>query len=142
MKMSLFISILFFYCLSGQSQSLVGSWQLMKQSNCMNDKISVDDDGVNDVLNDMNGMSSGQTPQVIQFRENQTGEENTHILNKRKTSNAKNFLYKVDESNLYILDKKSHTIAETYTIDVLKADSLILSNASRACETKIFVRLK
>jgi lipopolysaccharide export LptBFGC system permease protein LptF len=141
MKILLFVSIFSFLCLSGQAQSLVGTWQLMKQTNCMNDKVSVDDQGVNEVLNDMNGMSN-QTPQVIQFRENQTGEENTHILNKRKTSNAKNFLYKADESNLYILDKKSHTIAETYTIDVLKVDSLILSNASRACETKIFIRLK
>lgn len=141
MKVLLFFLVLILCCLSGYTQTIVGSWQLMKQSNCMNEKISVDDPGVNDVLNDMNGMS-GQTPQVIQFRSNQTGEENTRILNKTKASNTKNFLYKIDESNLYILDKKSHTISETYTIDVLKTDSLILSNASRVCETKIFVRLK
>lgn len=141
MKILLFLLTVNLCCVAGKAQTIVGSWQLMKQSNCVDDKVSVDDAGMQDVLNDMNSMSN-PTPQVIQFKDNQTGEESTHILNSKKASNAKNFLYKLDDSNLYILDKKSHTIAETYTIEVLKSDSLILSNASRACETKIFVRLK
>ena len=141
MKMLLVFLAAMVCCSTVSGQTIVGSWQLMKQSSCIDDKISVDDEGVKDVLNDMNSMSN-QTPQVIQFKDNQTGEESTHILNKKKTSNAKNFLYKMDEGNLYILDKKSHTIAETYSIEVLKTDSLILSNATRACETKIFIRIK
>ena len=141
MKVLLFLLAFIICCVAGQAQSIVGSWQLMKQLNCLDEKISVNDAGIQEVMNDMNGMSN-QTPQVIQFKENNSGEESTHILNKKKPSNTKSFLYKTDGSSLYILDKKSHTISETYTIDVLKTDSLILSNSSRACETKIFVRLK
>jgi len=141
MKLLFSFILMIICCSSSYAQTIVGSWQLMKQSDCMDDKISVDDEGVQDVLNDMNKMSS-PTPQVVQFKDNQSGEESTHILNKKKTTNAKAFLYKIDESSLYILDKKSHTISETYTIEVLKSDSLILSNTARACETKIFVRVK
>lgn len=137
------LSVLFVltFCSIGYTQTIVGKWQLMKESSCMDDKVSIDDKDVQDVMDDMNSMSN-PTPQIIQFKDGQSGEESTHILSSKKASNTKNFLYKMDESNLYILDKKSHTISETYTIEVLKSDSLILSNASRACETKIFVRLK
>lgn len=141
MKLLLSFTLMIICCSWSPAQTIIGSWQLMKQSDCMDDKISVDDEGVQDVLNDMNKMSN-PTPQVVQFKDNQSGEESTHILNKKKTTNAKAFLYKIDDSSLYILDKKSHTISETYTIEVLKSDSLILSNAARACETKIFVRVK
>ena len=141
MKLLFSLTLVTICCSWSNAQTIIGSWQLMKQSDCMNDKISVDDEGVQDVLSDMNKMAN-PTPQVVQFKDNQSGEESTHMLNKKKATNAKGFLYKIDESNLYILDKKSHTISETYTIEVLKTDSLILSNAARACETKIFVRVK
>jgi hypothetical protein len=42
---------------------------------------------------------------------------------------------------LLILDKKSQTISESYLVDKFTADSLIVSNASRPCDTKIFLKI-
>jgi hypothetical protein len=51
-------------------------------------------------------------------------------------------LYKYTGDALYILDKRSQTIIETFTIEQLSADSLIISNSARACETKVFVKIQ
>jgi len=56
-------------------------------------------------------------------------------------ANQKKFLYKFNGEMLLVLDKKSQTISDSYLVDKLTADSLILSNASRPCETKILLRI-
>src|SRR4051812_30419773 len=112
-------SILFLlFCMAGvlKAQSIIGRWQLIKHTSCLDDKVDVGDDSVQDVMDDMKSMSQ-RTAQVVQFKENQSGEESTAILYKSKTTNSKTFLYKFDGTNLYILDKKSHTLTESYTVD-------------------------
>ena len=128
-------------CTSGLAQSIIGRWQLIKQTSCLEDQLGEEDEGIQELLDQKNGMSSS-IPQVIEFKEKGLGEESTAILYKKKTANKKSFLYKFDGTTLYILDKKSQTIVSGYTVDKLDSDSLILSNSSQACETKVFVRLK
>jgi hypothetical protein len=123
------------------SQSIVGTWQLTKQSNCMTDELDPDNDE-EELLLDMSAMANRDIPLTIEFKDNNTVEENMHTINSKKKTKYKSFLFKFDGDNLYILDKKSQTISVAYTIDRLSADSLIYSNASRPCETKVFVRLK
>lgn len=123
------------------SQSIVGRWQLVKQSTCVEEEMGGDDAETQELIEDMKGMS-GKTPQVIEFKDNNTGQENTKIINKRKSYNSKSFLYRFDGRELYFLDKKSRTIIEGFTVEKLESDSLIISNSSRVCETKIFVRVK
>lgn len=124
-----------------KAQSVVGKWQLIKQSNCMEEKISPSSVEEEDLADEMSGMSSA-TPQIVTFKEKLSGEESTRILNRKKSSKNKSFLYKFTGETLLILDKKSQTITANYLIDKFTADSLIISNASRPCETKIFLRLK
>jgi hypothetical protein len=121
------------------AQSIIGKWQLIKQSNCVEDELA-DDADTQELVADMKGMS-GATPQVLTLKEKNAGEENTKIITKRKSYNSKSFLYKYDGEFLYFLDKKSRTIIESFTVEKLSADSLIISNSSRACETRIFVRI-
>lgn len=123
------------------SQTIVGTWQLMKQSNCMSDQLPVDEDE-EELLQDMSTMAQRDIPLTIEFKSNNTGSENLHTLGSKKQTKYKSFLFKFDGDNLYMLDKKSQTISEAYTIDKLSSDSLIYSNVSRPCETKVFVRLK
>ena len=123
------------------SQSIVGTWQLTKQSNCMTDELPTSDEE-EELLLDMASMSNRDIPLTIEFKDNNSGSENLHTINSKKQSKYKSFLFKFDGDNLYILDKKSQTISAAYVIDRLSADSLIYSNASRPCETKVFVRLK
>lgn len=124
-----------------QSASIIGKWQVVKQSNCVEDEMGEDDAETQALIEDMKGMS-GQTPQILEFKENNGVHESTKIINKRKSYNSKAMLYRINENGLYFLDKKSRTIIESFTVEKLTTDSLIISNSSRVCETKIFVRIK
>jgi hypothetical protein len=123
------------------AQSIVGRWQLVKESSCVEDELSPDDAENEELVNDMKSMS-GATPQVLEFKENHTGSESTKIISRKKTYNSKGFLYRFDGEGLYFLDKKSKTIIEGFTVERFEADSLIITNSTRVCETKIFVRIK
>jgi hypothetical protein len=125
----------------GHAQSIIGNWQLIKQTSCLDDNIELNDDGVEEVLNDMKDMSK-PTAHILKLKENNSGEETTRIISRRKSYNSKSFLYKFDGQSLYFLDKKSRTIIEGFTVEKFEGDSLIISNSTRACETKIFLRIK
>jgi hypothetical protein len=125
-----------------EAQSIVGRWQLVKQSNCVETELDEQEDaGVKEMVADMKGLS-GAEPQILEFKENNTAEESTKIINKKKSYNSKSFMYRYSDGSLYILDKKSRTIIDGFTVERLESDSLIISNAARACDTKIFVRIK
>lgn len=126
--------------LFGQAQSIVGRWQLVKQSTCVEDELGDVDDETQNLVDDMKSMS-GAAPRVLELRDNNSGQESTKIISKKKSYGSK-FLYRYNENGLYFLDKKSKTIIEGYTVEKLEGDSLIISNASRVCETKIFIRIK
>ena len=124
-----------------KAQSIVGRWQLVKESTCVEDELSPDDVDSEELINDMKSMS-GASPQVLEFKDNNTGNESTKIISRKKTYNSKGFLYRYDGDGLYFLDKKSRTIIEGFTVEKIEADSLIITNSARVCETKIFVRIK
>ena len=136
------ILTIFCLCLSATlySQSLVGEWQLIKQSTCMEQKLPAVSDSTQDLINDMKSRSTA-TASTVTFKDNQSGEESTRILNSRKNGYSKNFLYKFDGESLMVLDKRSRTITDNFIVEKFSADSLILANASRPCETKIFLKI-
>ena len=122
-------------------QSIVGRWQMVNQSNCAEDEMDAADAETQELINDMKAMS-GQTPQVLEFKDNSTVHESTKIISRRKSYNSKSMMYRLTEDGLYFLDKKSRTIIESFTVEKLASDSLIISNSARVCETRIFVRIK
>ena len=124
-----------------QAQSLVGRWQLVKESSCVEDELTPEEAEAEELINDMKSMS-GATPQVLEFKDNNSGHESTKIISRKKSYNSKGFLYRFDGQGLYFLDKKSRTIIEGFTVEKLESDSLIITNSTRVCETKIFVRIK
>ena len=127
--------------LTTTAQSIVGRWQLVKQTNCVEDQMDMADADAEEMVSDMQGIS-GTTPQVLNLKENNAAEESTRIVNRRKSYNSKSFLYKFDGEAIYFLDKRSRTIIEGFTVEKISADSLILTHSARVCETKVFVRLK
>lgn len=126
------------YC---QSVSIVGRWQMVKQSTCVEEELGEEDAETQELIEDMKEMS-GQTPQVLEFKDNNGVQESTKIVNKRKSYNSKSMMYRLNENGLYFLDKKSRTIIESFTVEKLTLDSLIITNSARVCDTKIFVRIK
>ncbi|HYF66559.1 MAG TPA: hypothetical protein VD884_00420 [Ohtaekwangia sp.] len=137
---TLFLGILLWIIIFPQDPSIVGKWQLVKQTSCIEDEISMDEES-EALISDMKTRGK-RTSQIIEFKDNNNAEESTKIINQRKSYNSKGMLYKFDGTSLYMLDKRSRTIIETFVVEKFSSDSLILSNSARACETKVFIKIK
>lgn len=124
-----------------KGQSLVGTWQLVEHTTCLESEMGEEDEATNDLLEDIRTRGSG-TPSVIRFKDDNSGDESIRLLDTRKSSKRNNFLYRYSEGKLYLLDKKSRLLVGSYDVDQLSADSLVFSEAARACETRIFVRIQ
>lgn len=123
------------------AQSIVGNWQLVKQGSCLDESAANNrEDDLENLRKEMHSRTP-VTPQVVSFKKNATGRESSRILNSNSTVNSKKFYYKFSSERLLILDKRSQTISESYMVDKFTADSLIVSNSSRPCETRIFVKI-
>ena len=123
------------------AQEIVGKWQLVKESTCIEGELDPSSQEEEEIINEMRSMS-GPSTQVIEFKGNNTAHENTKIINRRKSYNSNALMYKFTGSAVHFLDKKSRTIIDSFVIEQLSADSLIMSNAERACETRVFVKIK
>ena len=102
------------------------------------------DEGQEESLENLRKQMQSRTPataQVVNFKKNLSGSESSRILNMARNANPKKFYYKFNGNMLLILDKKSQTISDSYTIEKFTADSLIVSHAARPCETRIFVKI-
>lgn len=140
MRFAFILSVALISYIDMDAQDLLGRWQMVKDSNCMDEKMTLDE-GTTDAFKEMRSKAS-PTPQILTFKKKQEGEESTRILSKKKGANNNSFMYKFAGQSLMILDKKSRTLTETFSVEKLTADSLILSNSKRPCETKVFVRIK
>jgi hypothetical protein len=123
------------------AQEIVGKWQLVKESTCIESELDPASEEEEEIISEMRSMS-GPTTRVIEFKSNHTVTETTKIINRRKSYNSNALMYKFTGSAIHFLDKKSRTIIDSFMIERLSADSLIMSNAERACETRIFIKIK
>lgn len=128
-------SVLSVHHLAAQTRDIVGSWQLIRQSTCLEEMA-----GSDDLRDDMRAHSSA-TPKLVTFKANSKGQESTRILNYSRVANPKKFYYKFNGNLLLILDKKSQTISDSYVVDKITPDSLILSSSSRPCEVRVFSKI-
>ena len=141
LKITFISAFLFCLCfrLSAQNANIIGTWQLVKQTSCVEEVAS---DGVQNKAQLDNALPEEVAPGLlVSFKGNATGEESAPILNSARAGNSKKFYYKFNGDMLLILDKKSQTISDSYMVDKFTADSLVISNASRPCEIRIFVKI-
>ena len=138
MKATITLILSFAFCLAN-SQSLVGTWQMIKQSNCLEDEVSDTTKMDADMMKEFSSKST-RSPKVVIFRIDNSGEEAVKTPEKKKASNVKKFMYKFDGASIYILDKKSHLITNTLIVDTLTSDSLVYHSAGKVCEQVFFVR--
>ncbi len=135
------LAMLMAAALNGFGQSITGTWQVMKESTCLGNELESPTETEEELANRMAALS-GQTPKVMQFNADNSGEQNWKSVGKKKAAVKEKFLYKVAEDVLYLLDKKSRLITETYLVQVLTADNLVLVNKSRPCERMELARIK
>jgi hypothetical protein len=138
MKATITLALSFAFCLAN-GQSLVGTWQLTKQANCLESEVSDTSKTDATMMKDFSSKSN-RSPKVLIFRADNTGEENIRTLEKRKPNQLKKFLYKFDGTTIYLLDKKSRLITGSLIVDTLTSDSLVYHAAGKACELVILVR--
>jgi hypothetical protein len=139
--LSLAFTTLVHLTLSAQSGGILGTWQLVKQGSCLDETPTADQEHSLEKLRNQMHSRTPVTAQVVTFKKNSAGNESSRILNTDKTSNPKKFYYKFNGEMLLILDKKSQTISNSYIVDKFTADSLIVSNSARPCETRIFTKI-
>lgn len=127
---------------SAQTSDIVGSWRLVKKTNCQSHGATAAQAGKVQPASSDDGGAVPASPQIVNFRDNATAEESARILNSNRTSRQKKFFYKFNGDMLLILDKKTQTITDNYLVDKFSGDSLIVSNKARPCEIKFFVKIK
>lgn len=139
MKATITLLLSFAFCLAN-SQSLVGTWQVVKQTNCLESEVSDTTKTDAELMKDFSSKSN-RSPKVVIFRADNSGEEGIKTMEKKKTSNTKKFLYKFDGTSIYILDKKSHLITKSLIVDILTIDSLEYHSSGKNCEIISLVRI-
>src|SRR5690606_11891858 len=90
------------YDVSAQTGSILGTWQLIRQSTCLDEVENSDSEEVAALRADMQSRTSASA-QTVSFKANATGEESTRILNSKRTANQKKFYYKLNGDMLLIL---------------------------------------
>jgi len=131
--------VLSFVQATAQEAPLLGSWQLVSHVSCL-EEASGQDSQEAVLRRDMQTRSSASA-QVVTFKEKAKGVQSSRILNTSRVANSRNFLYRYNGELLLILDKKSQTITDSYFVEKLSADSLVVSSRSRPCDTRIFVKI-
>lgn len=133
---------LFVLSVSGlQAQTLTGTWQVVKQSNCMGTELGAPSETEEELLESMSALA-GNTPKTISFNTDGSGEENWRLRGRKKSVSKEKFLYRYTEDTIYLLDKKSRLITDTFLVEELTSTSLKMFNKDRSCERLEFVRVK
>lgn len=124
----------------GQSQSLVGSWQLVDEKTCFQSQME-ESETEKELGKDM-GSSRSAVARVIRFDKNGSGEEGIFVSGKKKGSGMTAFKYRVNGRSIQLLDKKSGIMTQEMIIDHITSTALSIHLATRDCETKTFSRIK
>ena len=122
-------------------QTLTGTWQVVKDSNCMGQEFEETSDVEDELLENMSSRA-GATSKVFLFNTDGSGEKTWHSKGKKKGSSKEKFLFKENDGILYFLDKKSSLIVSTFLIEELTSTTLIMFNKDRSCERLELARVK
>jgi hypothetical protein len=135
--------ILCIACLAGlpaQAQSLVGRWQVTREENCLTSQLAPASETEQEMSAAMENRS-GAVPKILKFNADNTAEQNWKQTGKGKSQDKEKFLYKTDGTMVYRLDKKSKLITDTWVIELLTENALVLYTKDRTCERWEFVRV-
>jgi len=137
----LLVGLLFLSIYVAYGQTLPGTWQVVKQSNCIGNEFGEPSETEEALLESMSSLS-GYTPKTFLFNADGSGEENWRSRGKKKSASKEKFLYRYTDEALYLLDKKSRLITDTFLVEELTATSLKMFNKDRSCERLELVRVK
>jgi hypothetical protein len=137
-------TILFLFCLwayTSWGQNLTGVWQVTHESQCMDQELGTPSETEEELEEAMQSMS-GRAPKVMILKADLTGEWNWKTVGKKKSAYKEKFIYRISDGIIYILDKRSRLITDTFIIELNTADSLIVFRKDRSCERYEMVRTR
>lgn len=139
--MRLICLILVFTSVQAVGQSLVGKWQVIGQTNCLEkelpDSVKSDDTLLEDFKN-----QSVHSPVVMLFTHDGVAKRMIKVTGEKKPAETKEYRYAFDGTNIKLLDKKSKSLVLVYTVEALTGDSLVYSVPERVCEKTTLVRIQ
>jgi hypothetical protein len=124
----------------GNSQSLLGTWQMTENKTCFESQFKESD--TEKELKPAMGASRSAVAKLIKFNEKGKGEEGIFSQGKKKGSSMNEFRYQVQGQELQFLDRKSGMITSRFVIDELTSTTLRFHNAMRDCESRTFTKVK
>ena len=136
-------AILLFFFVAGASlangQAIVGKWQLTEDKPCVESTFEKSETEL-ELESAMSG-SRTSVAKIIIFKKDGTGEEGVFSVGRKKGSGMNSFKYKIEGTQLLLLDKKSGMITQRFILDELSSGTLKIRNALRDCESKVFIKI-
>ncbi|MBL7848318.1 MAG: lipocalin family protein [Cyclobacteriaceae bacterium] len=123
-----------------QGQSIIGTWQVVEEKTCFEAQMP-ESETEKELLKDM-GSTRNAVAKVITFKKNGTGEEGIFTTGKKKGTDKTTFTYRLTDSDLKLMDKKSGIMTQQLVVDELTATTLRFHLAGKDCETKTLTRIK
>lgn len=122
-------------------QSLVGKWQVINQTNCLEKELP-NSTGSDDTFLKEFSTQSGLSPVMMHFGKDGSVKRIIKIIGEKKPAETQEYKFSVDGTTIHLSDKKSKTILRIYTIETLTNDSLVYVVLGRECEKTTLVRMK
>lgn len=123
-----------------QAQSVIGTWQVVEEKTCFEAQMT-ESETEKELLKDM-GSTRNAVAKVITFKKNGTGEEGIFTTGKKKGTDKTTFTYRMNNSDLQLMDKKSGIMTQQLVVDELTSTTLRFHLAGKDCETKTLTRIK
>lgn len=121
-------------------QSIVGTWQLSDEKTCFQSEME-ESETERELKKDM-GASRTAAARVISFDKKGKGQEGVFSAGQKKGQDMNSFKYKINATELILMDVKSGIMTQQLVIDELSASTLKVHNAKKDCEIKTFTRIK
>ncbi|HBK88427.1 MAG: hypothetical protein U0289_14810 [Cyclobacteriaceae bacterium] len=124
-----------------RGQTIIGTWQLTSEASCLQTDSPLSDTE-KELLPMMGGASQSNVARIIRFDAKGRGEESIFIAGRKKGADRMPFRYRVDNTQLQLLDTKSGMMTRGLVIDSLTQSVLIFHPSQRECEKKTFSRIR
>ena len=124
-----------------QAQSIVGTWQLTEEKTCFQSEMK-ESETEKELRPQMGGNSQNSVTRLFVLDAKGKGKEGVFTSGNRKGKEMASFNYKVNGTELMLLDTKSGMMTRQLIIDELTSSTLRVHDAKKDCEIKILTRIK
>ncbi|HRI78167.1 MAG TPA: hypothetical protein PLR06_01425 [Cyclobacteriaceae bacterium] len=124
-----------------QAQSIVGTWQLTDEKTCFQSEMK-ESETEKELRPQMGGSSQNSVTRLFVLDTKGKGKEGVFTSGNRKGKEMAEFKYKLNGTDLMLLDSKSGIMTRQLVVEELSATTLRIHDANKDCEIKILTRIR